>query len=216
MFAYSTPGRDTLTIINNTTYMNNLWLANYFSACADTYTLLKKEVWTGRRPQSDHASFSRYGYSAIQGRENLNVSNPYYHTTGDTIGGGFNALSMCYEGIKATVATIASLAKPYVPVAIKEQSSFAGNLKMVICPSIIRNSDLKIHFLIPRDEKTKLLIISPLGQIKKSQIIEPKDSKTSQIDIHLDLEPGVYFVQMHAENSIKTKKNCCSALVFIR
>jgi hypothetical protein len=46
-------------------------------------------------------------------RENLNVSNPYYHTTGDTIGGGFNAYTMVYQGVRAAVATIASLAIPY-------------------------------------------------------------------------------------------------------
>lgn len=206
MFAYSTPNRDSLTIINDTTYINNLWLANYFSACADTYTMLKKKVWTGRRPQSDHASFSRFGYSAIQGRENLNVSNPYYHTTGDTIGGGFNALTMCYEGIKAAVATIASLAKPYVPTAIDERLSQTGELKIGIYPNILRNTPLKIDFYMPRTEKVYLSIINPLGQVIESQIINVSQSKITQININVNLRPGVYFVQLQERENISIKK----------
>lgn len=206
MFAYSTPDRDTLTIINDTTYINNLWLANYFSACADTYTLLKKKVWTGRRPQSDHASFSRYGYSAIQGRENLSVSNPYYHTTGDTIGGGFNALTMCYEGIKAAVATVASLAKPYISTAVGEQISQKGNLKIEIHPRIVRNERLKIYFSTPNLGKFQLSIINPIGQVIKNQFISLQDNKPSQVNITLNLNPGVYFVQLKKERDIVITK----------
>ncbi len=206
MFAYTTPNRDTLTIINDTTYRNNLWLANYCAACADTYTNLKKKVWTGRRAQSDHASFSRYGYPAIQGRENLNVSNPYYHTTGDSIGGGFNAYTMCFEGIRAAVATIASLAVPY-RTRIDEAHKFKNrDRELKICPSIVSSRTFSLNYYVQRSGTIKFIISNPSGQIVRTWSKKVSGGQFYKWRITHHLNPGVYFVLLQSEDKFLTGK----------
>jgi hypothetical protein len=59
---------------------------------------------------SDHASFQDAGYSAILGIEDGSVQNPYYHSTGDTIGTSVNDFGFMVNTIKAIVATVAELA----------------------------------------------------------------------------------------------------------
>ncbi len=206
MFAYTTPNRDTLMIINDTTYRSNLWLASYFSTCADTYTTLKKRIWTGRRAQSDHASFSRYGYSAIQERENLNVSNPYYHTTGDTIGGGFNAQTMFYQGVRAAVATIASLAIPYRTGIANDFNGKVLDAEFNLYPSVIRAQKLKIRYVIPYSTTLKFVLYNVLGQIKMSQIINLRTSGILEIDLKNCLLPGIYFIQLEIEKRSVIRK----------
>lgn len=122
MFAYTLPNRDSCSVIGKPSNPNCAPLVDYFIQCAQLYTNLKCQRQVIDRPRSDHASFNRYGYVAIHIRENLNLSNPYYHTTGDTIGGGFNDLNFVTEVIKATLATLASLAEP-IQVGIKELKS---------------------------------------------------------------------------------------------
>lgn len=206
MFAYTTPNRDTLYVINDTTYRNNLWLANYFATCADTYTTLKKRVWSGRRSASDHASFGRYGYPAIQERENLNVTNPYYHTTGDTIGGGFNAVTMCYQGVRAAVATIASLAIPYRTHVGEENREFAADFKLEVYPTVRVRKHLKLSYVLPRPSRVELLISNVLGQIITSRIVDWQRSGTCEIELGHGLSGGIYFLTCRIEQRIISHK----------
>jgi len=119
MIAYTLTNRDSSSIIGKPSNPNCAPLVDYFITCANTYTELKCQRQVINRPRSDHASFNQFGYLAIHIRENLNLNNPYYHTTGDTIGGGFNDLDFVTKVIKACVATLASLAKP-LPVSVPE------------------------------------------------------------------------------------------------
>jgi|GEM_PF-5263140 len=85
-------------------------LADYFINCANNYTNLKTlKILDDNAQWSDHAPFWDYGYYAICLIEDEDVPNPYYHTIGDTIGGGYNNNTFATEVIKAEVATIASL-----------------------------------------------------------------------------------------------------------
>lgn len=120
MFAYTLPNRDSCSVIGKPSNPNCAPLVDYFIQCAQAYTNLKCQRQVIDRPRSDHASFNRYGYIAIHLRENLNLFNPYYHTTGDTIGAGFNDLNFVTEVVKATLATLASLAEPIL-VGMKEE-----------------------------------------------------------------------------------------------
>ncbi len=124
MIGYTLPGRDSSSIIGKPANPNCAPLVDYFISCANLYTDLKCQRQVIDRPRSDHASFNRFGYLAIHIRENLNLSNPYYHTPGDTIGAGFNDLNFVTKVIKASLATVASLSEPY-PVGIKEEKDFA-------------------------------------------------------------------------------------------
>ncbi len=84
--------------------------ADYFIECANNYTTLKTLKYVSNWASwSDHAPFWDYGYNAFCLIEDENVPNPFYHTIGDTIGGGYNNNLFATEVIKGEVATIASL-----------------------------------------------------------------------------------------------------------
>ncbi len=208
MFAYTTPNRDTLTIINDTSYIDNLPLVQIFSACADSYTVLKKRVWTGWRPYSDHASFCQYGYHAVQGRENLNVSNPYYHTTGDSIGGGYNADTMVFEGIKAALATVATLAIPYGQTGSAEnyQIEPANRLRLEVVPTVQTQGTIKIVGYMPLTSKATLSLYDAVGRtiVKYKRTINKPGYYFFTLDN--DLNAGVYFVGLKAGGMSVQKK----------
>jgi len=208
MFGYTTPNRDTLMVINDTTYRSNLWLANYFAACADTYTALKKRVWTGRRAQSDHASFSRQGFTAIQERENLNVSNPYYHTIGDTIGGGLNAYTMVHQGVRAAVATIASLAIPYRTAVAEENQDGPRLMALEVMPNPAHSKVvLKVRLAPARaKERAQLKIYDVLGRLKYSSEPKESDSFSVRVGPGSGLGPGVYLIRVTSGAASFTKK----------
>ncbi len=208
MFGYTTPNRDTLMVINDTTYRSNLSLANYFAACADTYTTLKKRVWTGRRAQSDHASFSRQGFTAIQERENLNVSNPYYHTIGDTIGGGLNAYTMVYQGVRAAVATIASLAIPYRTAVAEQNQARPGLIALEVMPNpAYGRVVLKVRLAPGRTgERAELRIYDVLGQLKYSCGPRESDDFVIEVGPGSGLGPGVYLIRAASGAASFTKK----------
>jgi hypothetical protein len=203
MFAYSTPDRDTFTIINDTTYINNLWLANTFSACADTYTTLKKRVWTGRRPYSDHASFCLYGFHAMQGRENVYVPNPYYHTTGDSIGGGYNADTMCFKGIQASLATVATLAIPYDQTGVMQEHYHTPGCEYVlqVKPTIVRSGECaRVIGYVPGSNGASVSVYNVLGQQVIANSITMTDSGYFVIDMPCDFPPGVYVIRLQADS----------------
>jgi len=189
MVAYSLPNRDSASIIGKPENPNCAPLVDYFIACADTYTQLKTQRQIIDRPRSDHASFNQYGYPAIHCRENLNVNNPHYHTIGDTIGGGFNSLDFCTEVIKASVATVASLAQP-ISIGITEEKMNKANFL------VIPNPTYRIgQFRLPKtNEKIKIKIYDIAGKIK---IVFDVLENTERFDIDLSrLNSGVYFVEL--------------------
>ncbi len=205
MFAYTTPNRDTMMIVNDTTYMDNLLLAQFFAACADSYVpQLRYRVWTGLRPYSDHASFAEYGFHAVQARENLAVSNPYYHTTGDTIGAGFNALEMCYQGIRAGIATIAALAVPYYPTAVAEPSgSIPDGPAIIHSPTIIRRGR-SWNVTVRATGPFILETYDAAGRRSYTAAGAPGPERT--VAMHAETAPGVLFLVLRTDRVAETRK----------
>lgn len=189
MVAYALAERDSASIIGKPENPNCAPLVDYFIACADTYTQLKTQRRVIDRPRSDHASFNQYGYLAIHCRENLNLNNPYYHTTGDTIGGGFNHLNFCTEVIKASIATVASLAQP-INISIAEEKSNEPNIQIIPNPA---TKWLRIK-LGNISEKIKIKIYDVSGKIKTTFEVAGK-TKTLEINSRT-LNSGVYFLHL--------------------
>lgn len=189
MIAYAIPNRDSASIIGKPENPNCTPLVDFFLACADTYTQLKTQRQIIDRPRSDHASFNQFGYLAIHCRENLNVANPYYHTTGDTIGGGFNSLNLCTEVIKAAVATIASLAQP-INVGISE-----GKMNEAIL-QIMPNPNSKIcQFQLPKtNQRIKIKIYDIAGKIK-ALLEVPRNTQIFILNLN-EFASGVYWVEL--------------------
>lgn len=194
MVAYSLPKRDSASIIGKSSNPNCAPLVDYFITCADTYTLLKTQRQIIDRPRSDHASFNQYGFVAIHCRENLNISNPYYHTTGDSIGGGFNALNLCTDVIKAAIATVTSLAMP-VAVGITESKVSQASFRIIPNPS---SKIIKLEF-IPSKNKSEIKIFDITGRVKKRLIIN-KNLGSVNIDVS-ELKSGIYFIELKKSGS---------------
>jgi len=114
MIAYSDAQPEDLEVIGKISNPSCDWLADFFIAAADTYTTLptSKHLTSNWIP-SDNQSFLDYGYAALLGIEDYGVTNPWYHSPGDTIGSGYNDNAFCTEVIKAHVAAVAIMAVPY-------------------------------------------------------------------------------------------------------
>jgi len=90
-------------------------LADFFIACADTYTtLLTRKRMVFSAPYSDHAPFWYNGYFALCNIEDSPVVNPHYHLTSDTVGAGYNNNAFATEVIKAEIAALSVMAKPFM------------------------------------------------------------------------------------------------------
>jgi hypothetical protein len=189
MVAYSLPNRDSASIIGTPSNPNCEPLVDYFIACADTYTLLHTQRQIIDRPRSDHASFNQYGFVAIHCRENLNIANPYYHTTGDSIGGGFNSLNLCTEVIEATVATVTSLAIP-TAIGINETKMNQFTLRIIPNPT---SKLIRIEY-IPCSVKIEIAIFDITGRVRK-RLTTIENSNSVNIDVS-SLKSGVYFVEL--------------------
>jgi hypothetical protein len=109
MIAYTDSIAEDLDIISNPA---SEWLADRFFSTSITYTPLLNilKIVNASVTGSDHSPFWDRGYSAILGIEDILISNPYYHTTGDTI----DTLNLDFttEVVKSSLATAADLAQP--------------------------------------------------------------------------------------------------------
>ncbi len=91
----------------------NVPFADFFVACADTYTSLLTIKQTVSSIPSDIQPFYDNGYPGLCNIEDYWPTNPHYHQTSDTIGAGYNNNAFCTEVIKAEIAALSVLIKPY-------------------------------------------------------------------------------------------------------
>jgi len=97
------------------------WLADLAIDCADAYvpTLLTEKNVDPDMLQSDHASFWRLGFNALDHGEDHPIVYPDYHTTQDRIDN--LTQSFATDVVRMAVATLAELAIP--------DTSYAGIVK---------------------------------------------------------------------------------------
>jgi photosystem II stability/assembly factor-like uncharacterized protein len=160
------------------------WLVDYCIAVRDSFVpelALTKLLDPGKR-WSDHASFWDKGYSAFCGIEFDHGSNPYYHTSGDTVG-NLN-LPLTTNVTKLALASLASLAEldtslivlppqALPPVALYLGTSFPNPF----------NPSTHIPFTLPATKEPTnyvLAIFDPAGRIVK--ILEQGHTSTTGIE----------------------------------
>ncbi len=109
------------------------WLADALIAATSTYAPMPMaKVMSTSANRTDHASFRDQGYSALNGIEDVNVMNPNYHRTSDTL----STLNMDFETsvARASLASVAVLAQPYAwpppPRDVTLQSQTLGSFLM--------------------------------------------------------------------------------------
>lgn len=117
MIGYVDALPESVEVLANST---NSAFADFFIACADTYTTLLTDKHIVASIPSDIQPFYDRGYPGICTIEDYWPTNPYYHLTGDTIGAGFNNIAFCTEVTRAEIAALSILAKPYGAAGMPE------------------------------------------------------------------------------------------------
>ena len=116
MIAYTDHLPESLEVITNTA---NVPFADFFVACADTYTTIICDRHTASSIPSDIQPFYDQGYHGLCTIEDYMPTNPHYHQTSDSIGAGYNNNAFCTEATKAEIAALCVLARPAVNVFLK-------------------------------------------------------------------------------------------------
>jgi len=188
MIAYTDSIPEDLDIISNSA---SEWLADRIISSSIAYTTLDiSKIVNPTFVWSDHSSFWDSGYSAILGIEDIYISNPYYHTTSDTI----DTLNLDFttEVVKASLATAADLAQPVntpqTPAGFTSRSQIASSLFSSIKTAFLdwdSNQDPVIGYNIYRTTTShsdyEKLNSSPLAQ-------------TYYMDKNLDPYTSYYYV----------------------
>jgi hypothetical protein len=111
MIAYADEMPEDLDIVVNDV---SRWLAERMEQIAGLYTGLPiQKIVDASFIYSDHSPFWDQGYSALCGIEDAGVTNPYYHTPGDTI----DTLNFDFfeDAAKTALAALSDLAQPIRP-----------------------------------------------------------------------------------------------------
>ncbi len=171
------------------------WLVDFTIECADAYTpsLPTLKVINPNETYSDHASFWRAGYSALCGIEDNNVSYPYYHTVGDTIGN--LSQQFASDVVRLAVAAIAELAIP---------DTSGSGIKDREYPSLVEtfpnplSRDGWIRFYVPRGGIVKVRLFDVRGRELRSLFQGNLEEGMNQVKVDLtagkSVSPGIYFV----------------------
>ena len=182
-------------------------LADFFIACADSYTTLLTRKRIEYAPFSDHYSFWYYGYVAICNIEDDWPVNPYYHEPGDTIGAGYNNNGFCTEVIKTEVAALATIAEPYHDPGIDEfEKLTTHNVSLSVYPCISKGPFTISYVLNEPKAKVTLNIYDVTGALVKSFSKQSPIIWNGTDDSGYKLPAGVYLLRIEPDQVDATAK----------
>jgi hypothetical protein len=167
MIAYEDSAPEDIEVIGKISNPPCEPFCNWFIAVADTYTTLPcNKRMMSDMPYSDHNAFWNNGYLAFCGIEDFWPPNPYYHTPGDSIGGGYNNNAFCTEVIKAGVAALATLGEP-ASVSVRSYDllnvGFVGAPRLTLEQNPVRGS-ARIRYVLPQASSVRLEAFDRAGR----------------------------------------------------
>ena len=162
---------------------------------------------------SDHSPFWDQGYLALCNIEdwtNYGTNNPFVHTTGDSIGAGFNDLAFCTQATKAEIAALALLAVPTgtgIEELTKDNSGITditirptiGNAMFTISMNAQTTNYLTIHDVTGR--AVKHISVQPSVDGYRASVIWDGTDNAGRA-----LPGGIYFVRSEDGVSPQTAK----------
>jgi|GEM_PF-586446 len=215
MIAYVDAEPESLEVIAKISNPNCEWLADFFIEAAQYYaTLLTRKRMVNSMPYSDHSPFWGQGYVALCNIEDFGVVNPYYHTTADSIGAGYNNNDFCTETIKAQVAALSLLAVPYVIGVDEESSSIAQETAVLQIQPTVSNSFITIAFereALPPEATITVYDVQG-KRVRTFRVDSTISTMNSEIVWHgqdsygLKVPAGVYFIQLDSGDVRRTGK----------
>jgi hypothetical protein len=218
MLAYVDATPESLEVIAKPTNPPCEPFADFFIACADTYTtLLTNKVMSYTMVYSDHSPFWDQGYLAlcnIEDWSNYGTNNPFVHTPGDSIGAGFNDLGFSVECTRAEIAALALLAVP-VDVGVDELTQDRSSSKGFIVRPSIGRAFFTILFAAHVTPEN-IVIHDATGRMVKTIQVPVRDGTVSVVwdgtdNTGKNVPEGIYFVAAGNGSATQTEK-----LVLIR
>ncbi len=159
--------------------------------------------------RSDHTPFWETGYQALMLSDGANFRNLNYHEETDVV----ETLDMPFmtNVVKATLATIVHLAKPFhgtfdeVEIDILNSTSKAENCVFKIEPTIITANVLNLTNSNCGSLSVDLQVFNTSGSL----IFEKKECPITSNQIEIpNLDEGIYFLKTKVNNHITTQKFC--------
>jgi hypothetical protein len=183
---------------------------DWFIAVADTYTTLPcNKRMMADMPYSDHASFWNNGYMALCGGEDFWPPNPYYHTPGDTIGGGYNDNAFCTEVIRAGVAALATLGAP-LPAGVSSSEPidflYGSAPRLTLEQNPVRGT-ARIKYLLPQASDVHLEAFDRSGRRLATLVSGSASagSHSAKWDTR-NVPAGIYFLRVTAAGGQRSLK----------
>jgi Zn-dependent M28 family amino/carboxypeptidase len=185
------------------------WLADFAIDCAGAYvpTLSSVKNVNPGMVYSDHASFWRLGYEAVDCAEDSPIVYPAYHTTGDTLGNLDQ--SFATDVVRMGVAALAELAVPDTTATVTGRPELAAVTAAYPNPF---KATTKLTFVLGVSGKVtvcmfdvegrlvKTLIKTPLGAGRHDVVWDGTDSQGTNVS------PGVYFARVKTEEATRRAK----------
>lgn len=186
----------------------NYNFADFFVACADTYTNVLTSVHEENYIPSDIQPFYDNGYPGICTIEDYFPVNPHYHKRSDTIGAGYNNNAFATEVAKAEIAALAVLVRPY-SVAVSEMAQPA--VAAISCrPNPFTRRTGIAFTLSPADAAVDVEICDAAGRIVKTICRQAKAKMPVTLTWNgcdrsgRPVATGVYFVKIKAGTRLQT------------
>ena len=160
-------------------------------------------------PYSDHASFWNNGYIAFCGSEDFWPPNPYYHTAGDSIGGGYNNNTFCTDVIKAGVAALATLGEP-LPAGVSSSEPFDFGSSSTPLLTLQQNpvrGIARIRHVLPQASRVSLEAFDRSGRSLSTLASGYSSSGAhSAIWDTRNVPTGIYFLRLTAASGQRSLK----------
>jgi hypothetical protein len=210
MIAYEDSAPEDLEVIGKISDPACEPFCDWFIAVADTYTTLPcNKMMMADMQSSDHGPFWNNGYLAFCGIEDFWPVNPYYHTPGDSVGGGYNNNSFCTEVIKAGVAALATLGEPLL-TSVEASDSLAiergSTPRLTIERNPVRGEAL-IRYVLPQASNVRLEAFDRSG--RRFSILATGHSSSGVHSATWDtrnVPTGIYFFRLTASSGQSSLK----------
>jgi photosystem II stability/assembly factor-like uncharacterized protein len=175
------------------------WLANFALDCAHAYvrSLATLKIIDETSVLSDHASFWKAGYHAILGTEDEDLSYPYYHTTGDTLGNLTKTFTA--KVVKMAVATVAELARPDTTLSILGPGEEVSVIAAYPNPFTARTT---ISFVLSSRAGVKVTVFNVEGRVVDRLLEEALPAGRCEVKWDgtgregAPVSPGIYFIKV--------------------
>jgi hypothetical protein len=210
MIAYEDSAPEDLEVIGKISNPSCEPFCDWFIAVADTYTTLpcNKQMMSDMQ-YSDHGPFWNNGYFAFCGIEDFWPGNPYYHTPGDSIGGGYNNNAFCTEVIKAGVAALATMGEP-LSVGVKSfdppNARVDGAPRLTLKQNPVRGST-HIQYVTPQSSSVRLEVFDRSGR-KLATLVSgfaSAGTHSATWDVR-NVPAGIYFLRLTAASGQSSLK----------